>query len=281
MINNTIPSFLKLLESDDIGLHDLDKYYDMYPEAFEEYFNYHCPKTEERLSSAIKKYPEKLKDIRIISETLPSIIQEISEEYHIQFGFNIDLTFHLFVGGFGSNAFVERDIIGDIFLSAEKLSPEREHLRVIVAHEIDHIYHNFVLQESGMDWTKAQWTDAAVSLYREGVATYLSQRIAKGLSKSVYYSYDNDGDDWLYCYEEHKDHIKKHFLQDYVKGWTDEKEKEWFRLSGGTYFGCNRLGYFLGTSYMEYIVNTFGESEALTFWTKNNLKSSVMEWLQK
>jgi hypothetical protein len=53
MINNTIPSFLKLLESDDIGLHDLDKYYDMYPEAFEEYFNYHCPKTEERLSSAI------------------------------------------------------------------------------------------------------------------------------------------------------------------------------------------------------------------------------------
>ncbi|EOP53572.1 aminopeptidase [Bacillus cereus] len=281
MINNTIPRFLKVLESDDIGLHDLNNYYDMYPEAFEEYFNYHCPKTDERLSSAIKKYPEKLEDIRIISETLPSIIQEMSEEYRIQFGFNIDLTFHLFVGGFGSNAFVERDIIGDIFLAAEKLSPAREHLRVIVAHEIGHIYHNFVLQESGMDWTKAQWTDAAVSLYREGVATYLSQRIAKGLSKPVYYSYDNDGDDWLFCYEEHKDQIKKHFLQDYVKGWTDEKEKEWFRLSGGNYFGYNRLGYFLGTSYIEYMVRTFGETEALTFWGKNNLRSSVMEWLQK
>ncbi|KZD27498.1 hypothetical protein B4083_5476 [Bacillus cereus] len=210
MINNTIPIFLNISERDDIGLHDLNKYYDMYPEAFEEYF---------------KKYPEKLKDIRIISGILPSIIQEISEEYRIQFGFNIDLTFHLFVGGFGSNAFVERDIMGDIFLAAEKLSPEREHLRVIVAHEIGHIYHNFVLQESGMDWTKAQWTDAAVSLYREGVATYLSQRIAKGLKKSVYYSYDNDGDDLLYCYEEHKDHIKKHFSQDYIKGWTDEKRK--------------------------------------------------------
>ena len=32
---------------------------------------------------------------------------------------------------------------------------------------------------------------------------------------------------------------------------------------------------------MEYIVNTFGETEALTFWTKNNLRGSVMEWLQK
>ncbi len=28
---------------------------------------------------------------------------------------------------------------------------------------------------TGMDWTKAEWTDASVSLYREGVATYLSK----------------------------------------------------------------------------------------------------------
>lgn len=32
---------------------------------------------------------------------------------------------------------------------------------------------------------------------------------------------------------------------------------------------------------MEYIVHTLGESEALTFWSKNNLNESVMEWLQK
>nr|EJQ79099.1 hypothetical protein IGC_02628 [Bacillus cereus HuA4-10] len=74
MINNTIPSFLKLLESNDIGLHDLNKYYDMHPEAFEEYFKFHCPKTEERLSSAIEKYPAKLEDIRIISDTTDSTI---------------------------------------------------------------------------------------------------------------------------------------------------------------------------------------------------------------
>ncbi|ARJ22514.1 aminopeptidase [Bacillus mycoides] len=281
MINNTIPSFLKLLESNDIGLHDLNKYYDMHPEAFEEYFKFHCPKTEERLSSAIEKYPAKLEDIRIISEILPSIIQEVSKDYRIQFGSNIDVTFHIFVGGFGSNTFVEREIIGDIFFAAEKLSPVREHLRVIVAHEIGHIYHNVALQENGMDWTKAEWNDAPVSLYREGVATYLSQLIVKGLSESVYYSYSSNGDSSLQYYKEIEENIKKRFLQDYVEGWTVEKEKEWFRLSGGTYFGYNRLGYFLGKSYIEYMVRTFGETEALTFGGKNNLRSSVMEWLQK
>ncbi len=29
-----------------------------------------------------------------------------------------------------------------------------------------------------------------------------------------------------------------------MAGWNDVKEKEWFRLSGGRYFGYNRLGYF-------------------------------------
>ncbi|WP_226606962.1 DUF5700 domain-containing putative Zn-dependent protease [Bacillus cereus] len=281
MINNTIPNFLKLLESNDIGLHDLNKYYDMHPEVFEEYFKFHCPKTRECLCSAIEKYSEKLEDIRIISETLSSVIQEVCEDYCIQFGFNISLTIHMFVGGFGSNAFVEREIIGDIFFAAEKLSPDLNHLRVIAAHEIGHIYHNVMLQNNGMDWTRAEWTDASVSLYREGVATYLSKKIVKDLNESVYYSYNSEGDPWLQYYKENEEKIKKRFLQDYVEGWTDEKEKEWFRLSGGSYFGYNRLGYFLGTALVTYFVQAFGENEALTFWNKHNLKSSVMGWLSK
>ncbi|WP_367888620.1 DUF5700 domain-containing putative Zn-dependent protease [Bacillus wiedmannii] len=281
MINNTIPSFLKLLESNDIGLCDLNKYYNRYPEIFKEYFKFHCPKTEERLCSAIEKYLAKLEDIHIISETLPRIIQEVSKSYYIQFGFNIDLTYHIFVGGFGSNAFVEREIIGDIFFAAEKLSPDSNHLRVIVAHEIGHIYHNVMLQNDGIDWGKAEWADATVNLYREGVATYLSKQIMKGLNESVYYSYNNDGERWLQCYIENEKQIKNRFLEDYIEGWTFEKEKEWFRLSGGQYFGYNRLGYFLGTAFVEYVVQTLGESEVFTFWNKHNLKSSVINWLSK
>lgn len=118
-------------------------------------------------------------------------------------------------------------------------------------------------------------------MYREGVATYLSKQIIKELNESVYYSYDNDGERWLQCYIENEEHIKKRFLEDYIEGWTFEKEKEWFRLSGGQYFGYNRLGYFLGTAFVEYIVQALGESEVFTFWNKYNLKSSVLDWLSK
>lgn len=281
MINNTIPSFLKLWESIDVELAVLNQYFTSHPEIFEEYFKFHCPKTKERLSNAINLYPTKIEDIRIIAESLPNIIQEITNEYHNKFNFDVNMKFHLFVGAFGSNAFVEREIIGDIFFAAEKLSPDSNHLRVIVAHEIGHIYHNVMLQNDGMDWGKAEWTDATVNLCREGVATYLSKKIVNNLNESVYYSYNSDGDPWLQYYKENEEKIKKRFLQDYVDGWTAEKEKEWFRLSGGNYFGYNRLGYFLGTAFVTYIVQAFGESEALTFWSNQNLKSSVMDWLSK
>lgn len=233
MINNTIPSFLKLWESNDVELAVLNQYFTSYPEIFEEYFKYHCPKTKERLSNAINLYPAKIEDIRIIAERLPTIIQEITNKYRNEYSFDVNMKFHIFVGAFGSNAFVEREIIGDIFFAVEKLSPDLNHLRVIVAHEIGHIYHNVMLQNNGMDWEKAEWTDVAVNLYREGVATYVSKQIVKGLHESVYYSYDDDGERWLqYCIE-NEEQIKKRFLKDYIEGWTFEKEKEWFRLSGG------------------------------------------------
>ncbi|PFE29724.1 aminopeptidase [Bacillus anthracis] len=281
MINNTIPSFLKLWEGTDVELTVLNQYFTSHPEIFEEYFKYHCPKTKERLSNAINLYPTKIEDIRIIAELLLNIIQEITNEYDNKFNFDVNMKFHLFVGAFGSNAFVEREIIGDIFLAAEKLSPDSNHLRVIVAHEIGHIYHNVMLQNDGMDWRKAEWTDAAVTLYREGIATYLSKKIVKDLNESVYYSYDNNGEHWLQCYIENEEHIKKRFLADYIERWTFEKEKEWFRLSGGQYFGYNRLGYFLGTAFVDYVVQTLGESEVFTFWNKHNLNRGVMDWLSK
>ncbi|WP_242275762.1 aminopeptidase [Bacillus cereus group sp. BfR-BA-01445] len=281
MINNTIPSFLKLWESTDVELAVLNQYFTLHPEIFEEYFKYHCSKTKERLSNAINLYPAKIEDIRIIAETLPTIIQEITNEYRNKYSFDVNMKFHIFIGAFGSNAFVEREIIGDIFFAAEKLSPDSNHLRVIVAHEIGHIYHNVMLQNDGMDWGKAEWTDAAVSLYREGVATYLSKQIVKGLNESVYYSYDDDGERWLLYYIENEEQIKNRFLEDYIEGWTFEKEKEWFRLSGGQCFGYNRFGYFLGTAFVEYVVQAWEESEVFTFWNKHNLTSSVMDWLSK
>ncbi len=61
--------------------------------------------------------------------------------------------------------------------------------------EIGHIYHNVMLQNNGMDWEKA-----GVRPMRQLICivkvlhTYVSKQIVKGLNESVYYSYDDDGE---------------------------------------------------------------------------------------
>ncbi|WP_421385159.1 DUF5700 domain-containing putative Zn-dependent protease [Bacillus salacetis] len=281
MIQNTLPDFLDLNHSkENITISDLEHYYSMYPEVFTEYFNYHCPKTEERLTAAIEKYPGKIENIRAISKTLPEIITNVLAIYNQRFETNTKLNFHLLVGGFGSNAFVERKIIGDVFFAAEKLSQEESHLQIIAAHEIGHVYHNILSEQIEMDWSKVDWTNGLVTLYREGVATYLSMVTVPGAHESVYFSYDAEGSDWLTFSQENLAQIKQRFLLDAEAGWTFEKEREWFRLSGGSHFGYNRLGYFLGTAYVKDLVSKIGLDETLIYWNKKDVKQDVIDWLK-
>ncbi|WP_456271016.1 DUF5700 domain-containing putative Zn-dependent protease [Bacillus sp. AK031] len=281
MITNTIPEFLDLYhERNPLSLQALELYYEKYPAIFNEYFNYHCPRTEERLSRALDLYPDKIHDISTISELLPDILLETQSAYNQRFNTNLRLNFNLLVGGFGSNAFVERKIIGELYFAAEKLSAKPDHLRIIAAHEIGHIFHNALSQERKMDWRKVEWTDGLFTMYREGAATYLSKVICPGFREDIYYSYNDKDADWLRFYKENISGIKKRFLQDAKTEWTFEKEREWFRLSGGQYFGYNRLGYFLGTSYFDYLVQEAGLEDAIIYWNENEVRTSVIEWLK-
>lgn len=277
---DTTSTFFELVESTRrLNIDYLEKYYQAYPEVFQEYFANHCPRTEERLNAAIERYPSRIEEMRKTAERLPQIIKQIVQKYIDYFGFDLDLQFNLLVGGFGSNAFVERKIIGQIYFAVEKLSPDPEHLQVIVAHEIGHIYHNFLSDQEGLEWKKVDWNHGITSLYREGAATYISQQIVKDAGESVYFSYDDSGEEWLrFCKDHHKS-IASSFLQD-SKEWTVEKEREWFRLSGGNYFGYNRLGYYLGTAFLHDLVKEYGERKALTYWVNEELKRKAISWLQ-
>lgn len=281
-IHNTISDFLHLYNNTNaLGMDELEKYYKLHPTIFEEYFTYHCSKTIERLTQAIDLYPQKIEDIITISNTLPSIITEVMNHYKDAFEFGLDLHFNFLVGGFGSNAFVERKIKGQVYFAVEKLSPNPDHLCVIVAHEIGHIYHDVLSDSKQMNWKDVDWTNGMITLFREGVATYLSKKIVTNQEEAVYYSFDENGEKWLDFYQDNRDLVRRYFLIDCSKEWTFEKEREWFRLSGGKYFGYNRLGYYLGTSYVQGLINEVGEELALTFWCDNDIKSSVLKWLQK
>ncbi len=266
-------------ERNDLTMYDLNHYYTQFTEVFEEYFQYHCPRTDERLLSAIERYPSKMEEMKLVAEQLSGIINDTISKFNRHFGLELDLTFNLLVGGFGSNAFVQRKIIGEVYFAVEKLSANPVHLQVIVAHEIGHVYHNALSDEVKMDWSKVDWIHGLTTLYREGVTTYISQQIVKGIPESVYFSYDDDGDEWQdYCIINH-DVIVEAFLRD-SKEWSIEKEREWFRLSGGSYFGYNRLGYYLGTCFVNQLVKEVGEKNAITFWSEHDIKDKVISWLE-
>jgi hypothetical protein len=279
-IENIIPDFLVVYESNqDFRMTDLEKYLNGHSEIFDQYFPNHCPKTEERLQMAIAKYPSKIDNIRRTSVQLPTIIKDIEALFNQTFKLDLSLSYKLIVGTFGSNAFVTRDNKREIYFAVEKLSADIEHLKVIAAHEIGHVAHFSFRANQDMNWTKVDWTHGLTTLYTEGAATYLSKKIVPDLNESVYFTYDAEGDSWVKCYEINKTEVKRRFLEDISSGWDMAKEKEWFRLSGGNYFGHNRLGYLLGTDYVEQLVDRLGEKAALTFWVGNELKEDILMWL--
>lgn len=261
-------------------LSDLELYYARHTESFANYFPQHCPNTEERLFGAIKKYPNQLTEMEKVVEQLPTIIGEVCQRLEQFCQYKPELSYHLIVGGFGSNAFVERKVEGDVYFAVEKLSPHPEHLAVIVAHELGHIYHNVVSHKAGLNWSKVDWEHGALPLYREGVATYISQQLVPELDSEVYFTYDSNGAPWYSFAVEHKSQIARAFSEDCSKKWAMEQEREWFRLSGGQRFGHNRLGYYLGAEFTHYLVQRYGESHALCLWVERDIKQEVLEWLK-
>lgn len=280
-IRNIIPDFLALYESKkNFNILDLESYIDEHLEVFDQYFPNHCPKTAKRLQIAINNFPAKIADIHIISKRLPRIIKEIDELYTAVFTNDLDIHYTVLVGTYGSNAFVTREIKGEIYFAVEKLSSETDHLKVITAHEIGHVMHFSFAERLGMNWATVDWMHGLTTLYTEGTATYLSQKIVPGLNESVYFTYDDDGYPWVAYYHENKIAVKQRFLEDVLSGWDVIKEKEWFRLSGGDYFGYNRLGYLLGTDYVAHLVDRIGEQAALAFWNDNDVKKDILTWLE-
>lgn len=276
------PAFFNLSNHSEWSREFLEEhYYQLYPEIFSLYFSNHCPRTDERINSAIERYTDDMEQMKEVAAKLPGIIKKIMRDFKNYFGVELDLQFNIFVGAYGSNAFVEQKVIGQIYFAVEKLSPDSKHLEVIVAHEISHVYHNYLSDQAHLNWSEVEWGHGTNSLFYEGVATYISQQIVKEAEESIYFSYNDLGEEWLAYAKENQSLIASAFLKDVQSGWTFEQEREWFRLSGGSYFGYNRLGYYLGTAFLHDLVKEVGEEQAITYWTAGKIKDKVIAWLEQ
>ena len=201
---------------------------------------------EERHKQSISKYPQTFSAIKQVHGNIVPIIREVVDEYSRVYMVEYPIEVNLIVGGFGSNAYTHRQIIPNITFALEKLSPEPDHLRTIVAHEFGHATHNIMSNEAETDWKKVNWNSPLTWLFQEGVATHFSRRTARNLHPSIYFSFNDEGHDWLTFCESNKKEIKTEF----VKNLTNEKPQslfcEWFSINGGNRYGYSRLAYFIG-----------------------------------
>lgn len=259
----------------------LRKYFAEFPEIFEEYFNGHCKDTEERHLQSIEKYPHYFNSIKEVHENILSIIPEIAGAYKNKYNLSFPVDINLIVGGFGSNAYTYRQIIPNITFALEKLSPNPDHLRVIVAHEFGHLAQNIMTDDAGMDWLKSQWTHPLIWLYREGIATHLSRQIADNIHPSVYFSYNDEGVQWLTFAQANMIRIKQAFTEDF-KALTSEKLfHEWFSINGGNRFGYSRLAYFLGDQFVLEYMEKHGELAAIIAWREERFEAIIAQWLSQ
>lgn len=167
-----------------------------------------------------------------------------------------------------------------VFLAIEKLPSLEEYVKVIVAHEIAHIYHNYILlEQTETNWESIPLMNGITSMYLEGVATYISKRLVPDMPESVYYSYDDSGEDWFSFCRGNQKEIARAFLE--ISNWDIDGLREWFRLSGGKIFGYTRLGYFLGTVFIEDKLKEIDEYKIYTLLADESFLSIGNQWLEK
>ncbi|WP_043933247.1 hypothetical protein [Bacillus sp. EB01] len=275
-IIDTVPYFLENYQP---SINFLRSYYMNFPEIFREYFLYHCKDTEERHIQSITRYPQVFTSIQLIHNEIVTIIKEVEYNYLSMYQVNFPIDVYLIVGGFGSNAYTHKQIIPNVTFALEKLSPESSHLRAIIAHELGHVTHNIISDKAGNDWSKVDWNSPLTWLFQEGAATHFSRITSPGLSSSIYFSYDDNGDEWLAFASSHKEEIQFEFAKGLAECSPQEIFREWFSINGGKTFGFPRLAYFLGDMLFQEIVLQVGEMNAITAWKDHGFKDTINTWL--
>ncbi|MBM7839331.1 hypothetical protein JOC54_002602 [Alkalihalobacillus xiaoxiensis] len=274
---NSVPYFLEKYQP---TLAFLESYYNEHPQTFQEYFSFHCKKTDERLHNSLQKYDQCLPHIKQSHETIQRILPEIQERYHQQYNVLFEGTVHLFVGLFGSNAYTHRQYIPDISFAMEQVPLTKEGLSILVAHEFGHAIQNRLTNQTGIEWETVRWESLLLALYREGAATHLSRKIVPEAADHLYLTFSSlGGPEWLQFSEKNQLAIKTSLASDYQTMSTQALFREWYSINGGQRFGQTRLAYYLGDLFFKELLEERGEHEALVVWKDPTFIKEIEQWL--
>ncbi|WP_042142049.1 DUF5700 domain-containing putative Zn-dependent protease [Paucisalibacillus sp. EB02] len=276
-INDTFGSF-----PDNLTIQSLRQYYEKHPDIFNFYFQIHCKNTDIRLNQAIQKYPTDWDSIEKVHDRIVKLIEIVEQAYQSNYQLNFPITVNLIVGAYGSNGYTNHKIIPDITLAMERLTYKEDPLKVLIAHEFGHAAHNIFSNKHHMDWKLVQWDHPYTWLLQEGTATHFSKQIVPDLNDSIYFSYTDNGDEWLKFARGNRQVLLKKFTEDLRSGRSNKEIfKEWFSINGGETFGFTRLGYFVADCMFQDFEKEIGEMDTLLLWKEDRFFRIVEAWLDQ
>lgn len=277
LLHNTVPTFLHLFEQNP-GLSEADlqsRYHQQYDEIFTIYFRDYVRMAPGRIASALERYPADLDRIRKATVAAPGVLEGLLARAGATFGFEPPTELFLLVGVYASNAWVDRK--SRLGLAVER-APEGAALEVLLAHELCHRYHFAYLAQAGYDWKRPITT--AFWAYLEGIATHYSRLLCPNAADELIFCHDPapESQAWVRFARETEGQIGAALRP--VLGETDaEVAREWFKLSGGQLFGHNRLGYYMGTRFIEHLAEHMDIREIMTLVQREPVEPLMERWL--
>lgn len=184
------------------------------------------------------------------------LIEELEPAIHVALGLPADPAPQhvLVVGSFSVDADVGR--LGDdvaLFHCLEWFHGE-EGMRVLVAHETSHAWHEIALDVVPPE------DDAAWLAFYEGMAVIASRTVVPGRPPEQYFWYGHEGfADWLPWCEEHRDELLGRFASDLDDPGAVET---WF--GAGLVDGRWRVGYYLADELVSSLGRPLPELVAMT-----------------
>ncbi|MUK89344.1 hypothetical protein GMD78_13330 [Ornithinibacillus sp. L9] len=261
----------------------LQEYYAKYPDIFDVYFTYHCKNKDEKLLKALTRYEEDVDSIQRVHYQISELIEKVVHVYGKKYGVTFPIDVNLIVGAYGSNAYTHRQIIPNITFAMERLTFEKDPLKVIIAHEFGHATHNIITDQHHLNWKNMHWEHPYIWLLQEGAATHFSKEIVPDLHPSIYFSYDLKGEEWFDYANNHKVEIIRSFFDDIdnVKKTSGDIFKEWFSINGGMRFGYTRLAYFIADCMFQDFIHKFGEINTVLLWKDEQYFNLVDNWFKQ
>lgn len=230
----------------------------------------------ELLENSLNKYPTSIERIKTNANYINTEINVLNKKLENLFGEDdLEMNLVIMVGLYSSNGWVTNyNGVETVFIAAEFFD-NLDYIAILIVHELAHAYY---YNKSKM--TK-QDQNIAVSMFDEGFATFVSEKIFDGLSENEYLWFGNE---YLELWNDFNNNEAK--VLNFIKNKLNSKDSKTysllFSMQANSYGMPCRSGYGIGYRFVKRLSEKYPLSQMLEWNNKeisNKMEKTLSEFL--